>query len=115
MPHHFVKRTDVERLRPAVEGALKDCIYQHGPIENRWISSAAKRITGNIRQWLDGQDETVAELLEERKELRRHISVLEKALKRFVGPGADPDREDIMHAQELIYGRQEWIHRAWDW
>lgn len=109
MPHHFVKRVQVDRLGPAVEGAVRDCIFQHGPIDERWIASASKRITGNIKQWLNGQESAIDELLDERKELRRRISALEKSLKSFVGPDADPDSGDILQAQKLIYGRQDWM------
>lgn len=39
----------VNQIDKIVIGALRDCIYQHGPITHEWIASAAKRITTQLR------------------------------------------------------------------
>lgn len=35
-------------LHPCVRGALTDTISEHGPINEQWVGSAAKRITGAL-------------------------------------------------------------------
>lgn len=41
-----------ERIRTAIIGGLKSAINKHGPITASLITSAAKRIFGGLKPWL---------------------------------------------------------------
>lgn len=45
-PHKLFEIGPLERL---VSGGLRACIKAHGPIDRKWIGSAAKRIAQSIR------------------------------------------------------------------
>lgn len=109
MAEHHVERIHVESLRAPIEGALVDCITQHGPITERWVPSAAKRVRGQLTQFLRTREDTVRSLATERTRLRRHVARLEDALRPFCRPDRAPSIEDVRHACRSLYGPQPWI------
>ena len=42
--------TDNSILYRQIQGALKQCILSHGPVTKKWVSSATKRIIGNLKK-----------------------------------------------------------------
>jgi hypothetical protein len=106
--HHF-ERVHVASLRAPIEGALFDCITQHGPITESWVPSAAKRVRGQLSQFLRDREDTVRSLATERTRLRRHVAHLEDALRPFCRPDQPPTVEDVRHACRSLYGPQPWI------
>jgi hypothetical protein len=106
--HHF-ERAHVASLRAPIEGALLDCITQHGPITESWVPSAAKRVRGQLSRFLRDREDTVRSLATERTRLRRHVAHLEDVLRPFCRPDQPPTVEEVRHACRSLYGRQPWI------
>lgn len=46
---------DHRKLLKIVNGALKSCIDTHGPIDKRMISSASKRVVGQLSAYFKGK------------------------------------------------------------
>jgi hypothetical protein len=109
MAEHHVERIHVAHLRAPIEGALYDCISQHGPITDRWVPSAAKRVRGQLTRFLREREDTVRSLATERTQLRRHVAHLEDALRPFCRPDRPPTIDEVRHACWSLYGAQPWI------
>lgn len=109
MAEHHVERITIVPLRAPIEGALQDCITQHGPITERWVPSAAKRVRGQLTQFLRDREDTVRSLATERTRLRRHVARLEDALRPFCRPEHTPTVDDVRHACRTLYGAQPWL------
>jgi hypothetical protein len=109
MAEHHVDRIHVEPLRAPIEGALLDCIFQHGPITEHWVASAAKRVRGQLTPFFSEREETVRSLATERTRLRRHVARLEDTLRPFCRPDRPPTVAEVRHACRTLYGSQPWI------
>jgi hypothetical protein len=44
-----------DRLYSAIQGALRQAIHDHGPVDTRWVPSAAKRVLAAVRAVLEGK------------------------------------------------------------
>lgn len=44
-----------KKLLKIINGALKSCIKAHGPIDQKWIGSASKRVIGALKSYDQGK------------------------------------------------------------